>query len=713
MNGHKFCGQCGSELEINTKFCSHCGAPVQPTETPTQPTVTPAQPTAAPAQPVAPIASKKVKKPVFFAVAAIVIFAIIAGTVYSIIDNLPKTRTVAVYMIGSNLESQGGAGSKDIEEMIDSKFDEEYTKVVVYTGGSKAWGLDEISPNENAIFEVTNSGIEKVKTYEKKVMTKGETLTEYLDYVYDNYKTDYYDLILWDHGGGPISGYGSDENSISGTPMKLTELKDAIADSSLVKANKKFDIIGFDACLMGSIEVGTALSDYANYLVASEESEPGNGWNYAFLKTIDGKTKAPKIGTAIVDSFMHHYDDYPYEVGLSLAVIDLKEMDTLGKKSDALFNLVNEEVNRSTFSEYSRILTRSNVYGYTGRDSESFDLVDLKDLASSLESKHPNEVKALNSAIEKAVVYNDTNIKSTNGISVYFPTNNKKYIDRFMSNYRDASYSEDYYTFLKKYSEFITGTKYISRSTYSDLKEEKKGNGVSVELTDELADNYQKAEVIIYRKLGDNVYSPVYRGSNVSLDGKTLSTDNTNLQFVVKYKDAKTGKDDAGWISLFEKSRNDEYAEYTSFGVLYYADEESVIGYSPKSYEMHLRLNKGEKVAKVTDIRVQNTEDGLAGKISFDPKNIKIIEMTVSALKLFDDKGNRLDTPGTTGTLYGTSLNIEKGDTYEIVLEDLSFDFGNMYEGKLNKSALSDYYAEFIVYDTQGDAHRLNLIHIK
>jgi hypothetical protein len=734
MNGHKFCGHCGSELN-NGSFCGKCGAPVeQPpveqapiSQAPVEPAPVVAEPyqmpgtiapekieqlKAAQPQPVEPVATKKkfLKKPLIFGAIAVAAVALIAGVAFAIISGLPKSRTVMVYMIGSNLETEGSAGSLDIKEMIDSKFDPEYTKVVVYTGGAKAWALDEISPNENAIFEVSSDGIKKVKTYDKKIMTNGSTLTEYIDYVYENYKTDLYDLVLWNHGGGPIIGYGHDENSLTGKTMTLSELTSALKDTKLISSNKKFDFIGFDACLMGSIEVGVALKDYSNFMIASEESEPGWGWNYAFLSENTGNTKTEELGEAVVRNFLKHYDDYPYKVQLSLSVMNLAKLDKVASSADKLFDTVKEEINTSNFSEYSRIMTRSMIYGYNGRDSDSYDLVDLQDLASALESKHPNEVSDLKNAISEAVVYSDTNMKSTNGISIYFPTTNKANLEKLLSRYESVSYSSDYYKFLTKYANFITGTKIVTRSTYDKLPETTEGETVSVELPSELVDNYQKAEVIIFRKLGDNKFMPIYRGSDVELNGKTLKTKSTNLQFVVATVDGKTGEKDYGWIALYEKARTEDYADYTSFGVLYYNDN-SLLGFSPKSYEMHLRLNKGEKVAEVRDIRVQADEDGLSGKISFAPEKIKIIEMTVGAYKLFDKKGNYLDNLESYGTLYGTSLNLEAGDKYEIRLENLNFDFGNMYEGEFD-NALDDYYAEFVVYDTQGDAHRLNLIHI-
>lgn len=36
-------------------------------------------------------------------------------------------------------------------------------------------------------------------------------------------------------------------------------------------------MVGFDTCVMGCVEVAQALAPYADYLVASEDLEPGTG----------------------------------------------------------------------------------------------------------------------------------------------------------------------------------------------------------------------------------------------------------------------------------------------------------------------------------------------------------------------------------------------------------------------------------------------------
>ena len=614
-----------------------------------------------------------------------------------------------VYMIGSNLESEYNAASSDIIEMTSANYDPEHTHVLIYTGGAKSWGIPEISASENAIFEVANGYIKKIQTYNQELMTTAKPLTTFINYAYSNYPADLYDLILWDHGGGPIIGYGMDENDSDQT-MGLNTLSGAIKNSDIIKNNQRIDFIGFDACLMGGIEVATKLKDYTDYVIASEESEPGGGWDYTFLSDTSTISDTAELGRSIIDHYADYYNNYIYDVDLSLSIIDTKKVDDLISSTNALFNKVSSAVTANTFSEYSRKMTRKKVYGYTGRDDESYDIVDLLDLVNSLSSQFPDEVSEIKNNISEAVIYNKSNISNTNGISVYFPTKNKAYASALTTRYKDVTFSDDYYNFLTKYVGFISGDKIVSRSIYNDLPRTVSENSISIELPDELVENYQEAELIIYRKLSENNFAPIYRSSEVELNNNILKASSQNLQFVVETTD-KNNVQDHGWIVALEKERTDDYVDYVSYGVLYYNDD-SFLGFSSKSYEMYMRINNGSDTAEVRDIRVASDSD-FASKMSFDPNNIKFIEFVVPTYKLFDDNGNRLENIESRGTMYGTSVNIEDGDSYSIKLENLGYDFGSMYEGDLESSALSDYYCEFIVYDTQGNHHRLDLIHVE
>ncbi len=710
----KFCIHCGKALQPGQSFCTNCGAKIA-AQSAAQPVARPVgQPVAQPTeQPSATLSarSKNSKKRAWILSGLMVgVLAAIAVVLAVTLSSKIQDRTIMVYMIGSNLESEAAAASLDIMEMRDANFDSEHTRVLVYTGGTRRWALSEISAEENAIFEIVDGDLHKVQTYDKHLMTDPQNIIDFVDYAYENYPADLYDLVFWDHGGGPIFGYGVDENSISGVPMKLPTLAKALAGTKLVVAGKKFDMIGFDACLMGSVEVAKALSPYSDYMVASEEVEPGDGWDYGFLDDLGKERKAKsteELGRSIIDNYIAYYEDYDYNVDTSLSLIDLKRVDKLVGSVDELFSNVKEEINAQTFSQYSRLMTRDRVYGYTGRDSQSYDLVDLMDLCGSLQGKYGDKVNEIRNNFNDMVLYSKSNMNNTNGLSVYFLNFNKVEAERMLASYKDVAFSEGYYEFLTKYKNFVTGDRMVSRSVYKDLNEEKVDGKIEIELTDELRDNYQSGEIIIFRKLGDNKFMPVYRSSEVELAGNKLRATSNNLQFVIEV----TGEEgtEYGWSAMIEKERTEEYADYVTFGVLYYNDD-SLLGFSPKSYEMYVRVPKGSDEAQIKDIRVSSDTD-LASKMSFAPDKIKFIDFMVGTYKLYNEAGELDYNLESHGVLYGTEANIEDGDKYKIRLVGLDYDFGDIYNGEFQST--DDYYAGFILHDTQGDLHRLNLVHVE
>lgn len=704
----KFCGHCGKPLQAGQNFCANCGAKQDSQQVigaQTGINVEAANNTIP--------TPKKPKKKLWIGIGVGIAVATITIVVVSLILSGTlngKDRTIMVYMIGSDLESEAAAASLDINEMKDANFDPEHTKVLIYTGGTKKWALDEISEDENAIFEVTNGNINKVNTYEKILMTEPSNLTEFVNFAYENYPADMYDLILWDHGGGPIYGYGLDENSLSGTPMKISNMSEALSNTKLVGDGKKFDLIGFDACLMGSAEVAKALSNYSDYLIASEEVEPGDGWDYNFLNDLSTSrsvNNTKELGQSIIDHYISHYNDYAYDVDLSLAMVDLSKINKLSDSIDALFSGVKEEITAQTFSQYSRLMTRDKVYGYNGRESQSYDLVDLMDLCGSLKESHGDQISAIEKDFDDVVVYSQSNMNNTNGLSVYFLNYNKAEAERMLAEYKNVAFSDGYYDFLTKYKNFVTGDRVVARTVYSDLAEETTENGIEVELPDELVDNYQSGEVNIFRKLGENRFMPVYRSSEVELAGNKLRATTYKLQFVIEMHDEEGTE--YGWSTFYEKERTATYADYVTYGVLYYDDNSDKYGFGVKNYEMYVRLPKGSDEGIVRDIRVSSDTE-LASKMSFDPEKIKTIDFMAGTYKLFNKAGELDYNMESYGILYGSGADIAAGDTYKIKLVGLDFDFGDMYGDEF--SDLADYYAGFVVYDTQGDKHRLNLIHI-
>lgn len=138
-------------------------------------------------------------------------------------------------------------------------------------------------------------------------MADTNTLVDFVTWTAANFPADHYVLILSDHGMGWPGGW-TDPSPASGTTqrapiaqklgnaMYLDQLGDALGVIKQQTGIKKFDIIGMDACLMGQLEVLSALEPYANYTILSEETEPALGWAYtSFIQTL---TQNPGMSAA-------------------------------------------------------------------------------------------------------------------------------------------------------------------------------------------------------------------------------------------------------------------------------------------------------------------------------------------------------------------------------------------------------------------------------
>lgn len=690
------------------------GQPVQPiqsfnTQQPVQPVYSAPQPTTGKNTVPPP------NKPLLIMVGTVALIALVAIIAFALkpsgevtLQQDEGTRTVMVYMIGSNLESEAGSATLDIEEMIASEFNEDNVNVLIYTGGAKKWYTPGIDDDENAIFEIKGGDLVKKKTFDKEIMTDPDTLTDFIDYVYENYDSDLYDLILWDHGGGPMGGYGHDENNIRNETMSLESLNEAISDSDLAK-DTKFDFIGFDACLMGSIEVAYSLKNQANYLIASEELEPGYGWDYSFLGNIREDSTTEEVGTDIVDSYFEFYDRAGVKTNLTLSVIDLQEVEDLVTDVNTLFSKTDGDINVNTFSKYARKLTRKTVYGNTGRYNSTYDLVDLKDLSNSISDEYPEETAAVSSSLEKVIVYSKDNMTNTNGLSIYFPTNNKKNIESILAQYNDVKISKPYYDFLKTYSSYIKGNRMVDRSGYRGINPLYTAESVSVTLPQDLVDNYEKADYIIFRKVGDNNYIPVYKSSNVTLDGTTLSAVPTNQQLIVENPDGT----EPGWTTMYEVYRGKDYTDYNVVAILEKYDETLEEPLQLRNVNLIYRVKDGEMQGEFIDAQLMSTSNA-AEKTSVDLSKWQKIQFFSSSYKLFDENNNYLEEWESNKEYYINSFDIASG--YNVKFVGLDYDLSSIeimdFDGTVIPNTNYEYYYMFRVSDTQGEVHQMNLVKV-
>ncbi len=152
-------------------------------------------------------------------------------------------------------------------------------------------------------------------------------------------------LIIWDHGSSWI-GDSKYRNDLSSRAVALDEdSKDALTIPELSEAlnGLKIDLLGFDACFMGSVEVVYQLRKDVNYIIASGDYEPGDGWNYSFLKNLSGSPV--DVAKSAVNSYSKEYSG-SYQKW-SLSVFDTSKIDELVSEFKDIVSKVPTSVTRN------------------------------------------------------------------------------------------------------------------------------------------------------------------------------------------------------------------------------------------------------------------------------------------------------------------------------------------------------------------------------
>ena len=167
---------------------------------------------------------------------------------------------------------------------------------------------------------------------------------------------------------------------------------------------------GFDACLMGSLECMNLWSDYADYFVGSEELEPGDGWDYTFLKTLNITQDPEDVTSQVVESFGKYYEERrtdKYDPDVTLSAVNLLEVKHLINDIGDFSSMLSQELEKGRYSSLQQVRAGAKSFGAVKDDEQNelyyYDLVDVYSLASGMEEIYSTESGALKQQIEKTV----------------------------------------------------------------------------------------------------------------------------------------------------------------------------------------------------------------------------------------------------------------------------------------------------------------------
>ena len=361
------------------------------------------------------------------------------------------TVTIMVYMCGTDLESQSGMGTADLQEMASANISDK-VNLLVFTGGCRRWKNNVVSSSVNQIYKVESGGLRCLeKDAGNAAMTNPSNLSAYIKWCATNYKADRNILIFWDHGGGSISGYGYDEKNTKSGSMTLKGINEALRDGGV-----KFDFIGFDACLMGTTETALMLSQYADYMVASEETEPGVGWYYTnWLNKLSANTSMPtiEIGKNIVDDFVDVCAQKCPGQKTTLAVVDLAELEATAPGELKDFSTATTALLKN--NQYKTVSdARSSAREFSA--SSRLDQVDLVSFAGKMGTK---EGADLANALLGAIKYNRTSSNMTDayGLSIYFPYKKVSVVDSAVATFDAIGMDGEYLRCIQQFASLETG----------------------------------------------------------------------------------------------------------------------------------------------------------------------------------------------------------------------------------------------------------------
>lgn len=356
------------------------------------------------------------------------------------------TVTLMVYLCGTDLESKAGMATNDLTEMSKAMISDN-VNILVYTGGCKGWKNNVISNKVNQIYKVQSGGMQCLEPdMGSPSMTDPSTLTSFISYCSSNYPADRNMLIFWDHGGGSVSGYGYDEKNPKGGSMSLAGINTALKNAGI-----RYDFIGFDACLMATVETDLMAANYADYMIASEETEPGVGWYYTnWLTELSKNTSMPtiEIGKNIVDDFVDVCARNCRGQKTTLSVVDLAELSrTVGDDFKSFSQNTTELIKSGEYKAVSD--ARNNVREFAV--STKIDQVDLVSFARGIGT---DAGRKLSDTLLSAVKYNRTspNMTDAYGISIYFPYRKTSSLSKAVSTYSQIGLDSDYSNCIREFA---------------------------------------------------------------------------------------------------------------------------------------------------------------------------------------------------------------------------------------------------------------------
>ena len=394
--------------------------------------------------------------------------------------------TIFIYMCGADLESESkrpgylnsrkqGLASMDLDEIISVPNQPDGLKIIVQTGGAKAWAKEEIDANKTQRWEIKNGEMLEKENLSKTNMGSSSTLQSFLEWGFENYNAEKYGVVFWNHGGA-MSGVCFDEN-YNDDGLTHDEIASAVTSArENCEINNKLEWVVYDACLMAVQDVIDYNSINFNYMLASQESESGYGYDYdAWLPSlyenlqISTETLLETIGHTFIEEERAIYNTYHESFDQTQSAFDLSKAGEYKSTFEDFATSLNLLMTTSSnISKAKNDLNNSQKYGKTidtvGQAGTiyPFDIFDVESSLTKLKTDFPtltNKINAVISKIEELVFYEEHGEATTgSGLCLFCPISGYNY------NYACQGYQDGPAT---NYTSWSNVTQKIFRSLFN------------------------------------------------------------------------------------------------------------------------------------------------------------------------------------------------------------------------------------------------------
>lgn len=313
------------------------------------------------------------------------------------------------YLCGSDLETDGEAGTRDLYELMSVELPSN-VGFYIQTGGAREWHNEFVDSKKTQRFLYDHTGLSLLEELPMANMGEADTFADFLAYGKEHFPSKKVMVNLWNHGGGSISGVAFDEN-YRNDALTLEELH--MAFTSVYEGdseNPPIDMVGFDACLMATLETACILYEVATYMVASAEIEPGCGWDYTGMAqalAAQPDLSPLELGKAICVTYYEACDEWDLSDNITLSVVNIGKIP---KVYDAFHHYGMEALGTAIgdtgfFASLGRIANNTENYGRNDERSGYTNMMDLAHLAIQSNQLMPDTCKDLYTAVEDCVEY--------------------------------------------------------------------------------------------------------------------------------------------------------------------------------------------------------------------------------------------------------------------------------------------------------------------